>query len=61
MSRGRRDEEPRTRVGICCGAKCLKKYNREGAHHPDVALYRVWPQYRYRCRICYKLETGGYP
>ena len=60
MSRGQRDEEPRTRVGICCGQRCVKKYNALG-HHPDVALYRVWPHYRYRCRDCYKRETGGYP
>jgi len=60
MSRGRRDEEPRTRVGVCCGARCLAKSNKLG-HHPDVSLYRVWPLYRYRCRDCYKRDVGNYP
>jgi len=60
MSRGKRDEEPRERVGICCGAKCLAKSERRG-YSPDVALYRVWPLFKYRCRDCFKREVGSYP
>ena len=56
MPRGKRDEdEPRTVTGMCWGKRCAKK-----RYKGDVPLFRVSPM-RYRCRECYKLETGYYP
>lgn len=47
--------EPYTRVGLCCGERCMKKRVRH-----EVALYLV-SRSRYRCAGCFKLETGHNP
>lgn len=46
----KRQQEPLTRVGICCGC------NKDG-----MALYKVPELYRYRCAECYQRETGSRP
>lgn len=47
MSRARRDAEPETRVGICCGCQ---RWN--------SLLFKVPGVYRYRCAPCYRTEQG---
>jgi hypothetical protein len=55
MRRLRPGEEPRERVGICCGERCRRRKSWR-----DVALYRV-RESRYRCARCYKVEAGFKP
>lgn len=45
---------PYSRVGLCCGEKCRHKLN-------DVVLYRIGDAYRYRCKTCFRKETGHQP
>jgi len=52
-----REEEPRSRVGRCCGERCRKSKNRSII---DQALFLMRPHV-YRCRECYKLESGYFP
>ena len=46
---------PYQRVGLCWGERCKTK------PHRNVPLYRVGDIFRYRCRDCFKRETGSYP
>jgi len=55
MAYSRARSEPFKRVGLCCGEKC-----RARKHQPDVVLYLV-REHRYRCRDCYRRETGFWP
>jgi len=55
----RHADEPRVRLGICCGVDCKRYAARRGK--PDVTLYRVHDLERYRCRACFRRETGYYP
>ena len=48
MSR-RREPEPQTRIGICCGEDC-------GAYG---LLFKIVGICRYRCSECYRKETGA--
>ena len=54
----RHADEPRTRMGICCGEYCKRFASRRGK---DVLLHRVHDLDRYRCRECFRRETGYYP
>jgi hypothetical protein len=45
-SRGRREAEPETRVGHCCGCGT------------DGALFKLVGIFRYRCAACFVRETG---
>lgn len=49
--------EPRTRMGLCCGARCLKSKKRTSFDQP---LFLVSTS-RYRCRACFKREAGYWP
>lgn len=51
------DPKPYMRVGVCCGELCRKKKH----PLPDVVLYRVPGQDRYRCKQCYFHERGCLP
>ena len=51
------EEEPRTRIGLCCGEACRRSAKRRGR---ETSLYRVSAS-RYRCAACFKRETGFLP
>jgi hypothetical protein len=50
-----REAMPYSRVGLCCGHHC-----RFRVHH-EQALFRVRDEFRYRCRKCFRRETGHWP
>jgi hypothetical protein len=47
MRRYKRDAEPETRVGLCCGCR-----------EDRVSLFKVPGIFRYRCAACFRKETG---
>ncbi len=51
MKRGTQDE-PETRIGMCCGNACRGTFNR-------ALLFKVQGFFRYRCSSCYEAETGS--